>query len=444
VSDRAANAAPVDAMLARLLALHPKRIDLALDRMQRILAALDHPERRLPPVIHVAGTNGKGSTIAFMRAALEAAGKRVHVYTSPNLVRLNERFRIARPDGGKLVGDAELSEALAECETKNGAAPITVFEIETAAAFLLFSRNPADVLLLEVGLGGRLDATNVVERPLASVITRLSFDHREFLGDTIEQIAAEKAGILKAAVPAVITSQPREALAVIERQAARLRAPLHIAGEHWTATEERGRLVYQDGDGLLDLPAPKLYGRHQFENAGAAIAALRVSGLKLPPAAFEAGMTRVDWPARMQRLSHGRLAALTPPDSELWLDGGHNADGGQAVAAALADLEERVSRPLVLIVGMLATKDAAGFLKNFSGLARRVITVPIHQDKTVPAAELADIAGNIGIPALARDDVESAIVVAGKLDLHPAPRILITGSLYLAGEVLAANGTPPE
>ncbi len=444
MSDRAANAAPVDATLARLLALHPKRIDLGLDRVARILAALDHPQRQLPPVIHVAGTNGKGSTIAFMRAVLEAAGKRVHVYTSPNLVRLNERFRIGYEDGGKFVGDAELGAALAECEAKNGDAPITVFEIETAAAFLLFSRHRADVLLLEVGLGGRLDATNVVDRPVASVITRLSLDHREFLGDTIEKIAAEKAGILKAGVPAVVTAQAREALAVIERQAARLRAPLRIAGEDWTATEERGRLVYQDSDGLLDLPAPKLYGRHQFENAGAAIAALRVSGLKLPAAAYEAGMTRVDWPARMQRLSHGRLAAVAPPESELWLDGGHNASGGQAIAAALADLEERVSRPLVLIVGMLATKDSAGFLRNFSGLARRVITVPIHQDKAVPAAELADVAGSVGIPALARDDVESAIAVAGKLDLHPAPRILITGSLYLAGEVLALNGTPPE
>jgi len=431
-------------MLARLLALHPKRIDLSLDRVERLLAALGHPQRQLPPVIHVAGTNGKGSTIAFMRAILEAAGKSVHAYTSPNLVRLNERFRIGQSGGGKFVGDAELAAVLAECETKNGDAPITVFEIETAAAFLLFSRNPADALLLEVGLGGRLDATNVVERPLTSVITRLALDHREFLGDTLTAIAAEKAGILKRDVPAVVTGQAREALAVIERQAARLRAPLCLAGEDWTATEERGRLVYQDADGLLDLPAPKLYGRHQFENAGAAVAALRLSGLKLPAAAFEAGMTRVDWPARMQRLSHGRLADLAPPESELWLDGGHNADGGQAIAAALADLEERVSRPLVLIVGMLATKDSEGFLKNFAGLARRVIAVPIHQDKAAPAAALAEIAGSVGIPALTRDDVESAIDVAGKLDLHPAPRILITGSLYLAGEVLAANGTPPE
>jgi dihydrofolate synthase / folylpolyglutamate synthase len=444
VSALYANAPPLDAMLARLLALHPKRIDLSLGRIERLLAALDHPERRLPPVIHVAGTNGKGSTIAFMRAVLEAAGKRVHVYTSPNLVRLNERFRIGHADGGKLVGDDELEAVLAECEAKNGDAPITVFEMETAAGFVLFSRHPADVLLLEVGLGGRLDATNVVEHPLASVITRLSLDHREFLGDTLVEIAAEKSGILKPNVPAVVVSQAREALAVIERQAARLRAPLKIAGEDWTATEERGRLVYQDGDGLLDLPAPKLYGRHQFENAGAAIAALRVSGLKLPAAAFEAGMTRVDWPARMQRLAHGRLANLLPPESELWLDGGHNADGGQAVAAALADLEERVSRPLVLIVGMLSTKDSEGFLRNFSDLAHRVITVPIHQDKAVPAEALAEVARNVDIPAIARDDLVSALAIAGKLELAPAPRVLITGSLYLAGEVLAANGTPPE
>jgi dihydrofolate synthase / folylpolyglutamate synthase len=444
VSARDAKARPIDAVLARLLALHPKRIDLSLGRIERLLAALDHPERRLPSVIHVAGTNGKGSTIAFMRAALEAAGKIVHVYTSPNLVRLNERFRIGQKGGGVFVGDDELGDTLAECEIKNGGAPITVFEMETAAAFLLFSRHPADMVLLEVGLGGRLDATNVVERPLATIITRVSLDHREFLGDTVEAIAAEKAGILKPRVPAIIASQMREALAVIERRAVRLNAPLKIAGEDWTATEERGRLVYQDDDGLLDLPAPRLYGRHQYENAGAAVAALRSSGLKLSPAAFEAAMIRVEWPARMQRLSHGRLAELTPADSELWLDGGHNPDGGQAVAAALADLEERVSRPVVLIVGMLSTKDCAGFLKNFSGLARRVIAVPIHQDKTVPAAELANIAARVGIPALARDDIESAIDVAGKLDLHPAPRILITGSLYLAGEVLAANGTLPQ
>jgi dihydrofolate synthase/folylpolyglutamate synthase len=440
---RSAKAALAD-LQTRLLALHPRGIDLSLGRIERLLAALGHPERHLPPVIHVAGTNGKGSTVAFMRAILEAARQRVHVYTSPNLVRLNERFRIGAAGGGRLVEDDELSAALAECESVNGEHPITVFEIETAAAFLLFSRHPAEVLLLEVGLGGRLDATNVVERPLASAITRVSLDHRDFLGNTIAEIAAEKAGILKSGVPAAVASQMREALAVIERQAARVKAPLVIAGEHWTATEERGRLVYQDSDGLLDLPAPKLYGRHQFENAGLAIAALRVAGLKIPAPAFEAGMVSVEWPARMQRLSGGRLAAALPPESELWLDGGHNADGGRAVAAALADLEERVSRPVVMIVGMLASKDSEGFLRNFAGLARHVITVPIANDKSVPAAELADIARGIGIPALARDDIGGALAAAADLGLLPAPRVIITGSLYLAGEVLALNGTPPE
>ena len=427
-----------------MLALHPKRIDLSLGRIERLLDALGNPQRRLPPVIHVAGTNGKGSSIAFARAILEASEQRVHVYTSPNLVRLNERIRLGSPGGGRLVGDDELADVLEECEAKNGGAPITVFEMETAAAFILFSRHPADCLLLEVGLGGRLDATNVVEHPLASVITRLSLDHRDFLGDTIEAIAAEKAGILKAGVPAVIASEPREALAVIERAAARVKAPLAIAGEDWTATEERGRLVYQDDDGRLDLPAPKLYGRHQFENAGLAIAALRAAGLKLPASAFEEGMIRVEWPARMQRLSQGKLLPLLPAESELWLDGGHNADGGRAIAAALADLEERVSRPLVLIVGMMSTKDSEGFLRHFSGLTRRVITVPIHEGKALPAATLAATAQAIGIPALARENIESALETVGELELEPAPRVLITGSLYLAGVVLALNGTPPE
>src|SRR5690349_13418501 len=291
----------IDSILARLIALHPKRIDLSLGRIERLLAALDHPERKLPPVIHVAGTNGKGSTVAFLRALLEAAGKHVHAYTSPHLVRFNERFRLAAPGGGRLVGDAELSAALEECERADAGAPITVFEITTAAGLLLFSRHPADVLLMEVGLGGRLDATNVIDKPLATIITRISIDHVDFLGDSLEKIAVEKAGILKRGVPAIIASQHRGALAVIERQAGKLGAPLKIAGEDWTATEERGRLVYQDDEGLFDLPPPRLYGRHQFENAGLAIAALRtIQQLAIPPAAYDAGMVKADWPARLQ------------------------------------------------------------------------------------------------------------------------------------------------
>ena len=432
---------PIDTIVARLNALHPKRIDLSLDRVQRLLAALDHPERKLPPVIHVAGTNGKGSTLAFLRAILEAAGLRVHTYTSPHLVRFNERFRI----GGELVSDAELTAVLEECERANGGEPITVFEITTAAGMLLFSRHPADVLLLEVGLGGRLDATNVIDNPIATIVTPISIDHIDFLGDTLEKIAAEKAGIFKPNVPAIIAAQSRDVLGVLERQAARLKAPIKIAGEDWTATEERGRLVYQDDNGLLDLPAPKLYGRHQFENAGLAIAALRaVPQFKISPAAFEAGMVKADWPARLQRLSAGRLVNLIPAGSELWLDGGHNPDGGRAVAAALADLEERVSRPLVLIVGMLATKDCDGFLGNFTGLARRVIAVPVPGvDKAVTAPALADIARKLDLPATSRDNLDEALDAVRKLDLDPPPRILITGSLYLAGEVLRENGTLP-
>jgi dihydrofolate synthase/folylpolyglutamate synthase len=435
----------IDSTLARLTALHPRLIDLTLDRMWRILGALGHPEQRLPPVIHVAGTNGKGSTIAFMRAILEAAGLRVHVYTSPHLVSFNERIRLGHEGEGRFASDAELAEALAECETANAGLPITVFEITTAAALLLFARHAADVLLLEVGLGGRLDATNVIARPLASVITPVSFDHAEYLGATVGEIATEKAGILKPGVPAVVAAQPREALAAIERQAVRVKAPIRIAGEDWIATEERGRLVYQDDDGLIDLPAPKLYGRHQFENAGVAIAALRsVATLKLPPAAFETGIAKADWPARMQRLAPGPLAALIPSGSELWLDGGHNADGGRAIANALADLEERVSRPLVLVIGMLSTKDCGSFLKNFAGLARRIVAVPIpHQEKCLPADAIAELARGVGIPAQCADDVAAALIAIGRFDLDPPPRILITGSLYLAGEVLKANGTPP-
>jgi dihydrofolate synthase/folylpolyglutamate synthase len=436
---------PVDAIVARLAALHPKRIDLSLERVQRLLAALDHPERKLPPVIHVAGTNGKGSTLAFLRAILEAAGKRVHVYTSPHLVRFNERYRLGTVGEGILVSDAELSAALEECEAANAGAPITVFEITTAVGMMLFARHPADVLLMEVGLGGRLDATNVVDNPIATIITRIAIDHTEFLGDTLEKIAAEKAGILKRGAPAIIAAQQREALTAIERQAAKLNVSLKIAGEDWTATEERGRLVYQDEAGLLDLPAPKLYGRHQFENAGLAIAALRaIKSFKISPAAYEAGMTKAEWPGRLQRLAQGKLVDLAPTGSELWLDGGHNPDGGRAIAAALADLEERVSRPLVLIVGMLANKDCAGFLSNFNGLARRVIAVPVlGAEKGMSAEAVADAARAIGLPATSRDNLGEALDAARKLDLDPPPRILITGSLYLAGDVLHENGTPP-
>src|SRR5689334_18315169 len=325
-----------DALIARFLALHPKTIDLSLGRIQRLLGELGHPERRLPPVIHVAGTNGKGSTIAFMRAILESAGLAVHVYTSPHLVRFHERIRLGRLGGGRYVEEDRLVEALRRCEKVNAGAPITVFEITTAAALLLFSEEPADVLLLEVGLGGRYDATNVVEHPAAAVVTAIGRDHADYLGDTVEQVAVEKAGIFKHGSPAVIAPQDyAEADSVLCAQAEAVGArPILVGGQDFSVHEERGRLVYQDEDGLLDLPRPKLFGRHQLVNAGTAIAALRAAGFgRLDPAAFETGMARVEWPGRLQRLTKGRLPGLMPHGSELWLDGGHNPDGARALAA---------------------------------------------------------------------------------------------------------------
>jgi len=428
-------------VIARLSMLHPKRIDLSLDRMHRLLERLGHPERKLPPVIHVAGTNGKGSTVAYLRAILEAAGLRVHAYTSPWLVRINECFRLA----SRLVGDDELQAALEQCERVNAGEPLTFFEAKTAAGFLLFEQHPADVLLLEVGLGGRLDSTNVVEAPLASVITPISMDHMEYLGDTLTSIAGEKAAIIKRGVQVISAEQADEVMSVIEQQARRMRAPLHAAGQQWHVSIERGRLVYQDERGLMDLAAPRLFGRHQFDNAGLAIATLRaIDRLKLGHAAYE-GIVNAEWPARMQRLSSGRLVELGPAGSEIWLDGGHNAEGGRVAAAALGDLEERVSRPLVVIVGMMGTKDARAFLQNFAGLTRHIFTVEVpDQDNAMPQDRLADAARALGMRVEIAGTVEAALRSIARLAYEVPPRILITGSLYLAGPVLAANGTLPS
>jgi dihydrofolate synthase/folylpolyglutamate synthase len=436
---------PLGELIARISGLHPERIDLDLARVHRLLERLDHPERRLPPVIHVAGTNGKGSTIAYLRAILEAAGLRVHVLTSPYLVRINECFRLGRPGGGALVGDEELYATLEHCERANAGAPITIFETETAAAFCLFAQHPADIVLLEVGLGGRLDATNVIEAPLATVIAPVSMDHTEFLGDTLTAIAGEKAAIIKRDVPAICAEQPPEAMAVIEQCAKRLHAPLHSAGQEWHVSVERGRLVYQDDRGLMDLAAPKLFGRHQFDNAGLAIATLRAQSLfKIDPAAFEAGIVNAEWPARMQRLGSGALVDQAPPGSEIWLDGGHNAEGGRVAAAAVGDLEERVSRPLVVIVGMMANKDASAFLANFAGLTRHIIAVQIpEREGAMLPDRLADAARALGMRVESSAGVEAALGSLARLAYEVPPRILITGSLYLAGHVLAANGTPP-
>jgi len=439
--------APFDDVIARLSALHPIRIDLGLDRMHRLLGQLDHPERRLPPVIHVAGTNGKGSTVAYLRAILEAAGLRVHAYTSPYLVRINECFRLGRAaGGGVLVSDDELTSALDHCERLNAGAAITFFEAKTAAAFWLFAQHPADVLLLEVGLGGRLDSTNVVDAPVATVIAPISMDHTEFLGDTLTAIAGEKAAIIKRGVPVISADQAPEAMAVIEQQAKRERAPLHAAGQQWHVGVERGRLVYQDDRGLMDLAAPKLFGRHQFDNAGLAIATLRaVETFRIGHAAFEAGIVNAEWPARMQRLSCGALPEIGPKGSEIWLDGGHNPEGGRVAAAALGDLEERVSRPLVVIAGMMAAKDATGFLANFAGLTRHIIAVEIPgQDNAMPPERLADAARSLGMRVELSAGIEAALRGLARLAYEVPPRILITGSLYLAGHVLALNGTPPR
>jgi len=438
--------APIDDLIARLSTLHSSRIDLGLDRMHRLLQQLDHPERKIAPVIHVAGTNGKGSTVAYLRAILEAAGLRVHVFTSPWLVRINESFRIGRKGGGVLVGDDELHEVLEYCESVNAGAPLTFFEAKTAAAFCLFAQNPADVVLLGVGLGGRFDSTNVIEQPLATVLTPISMDHMEFLGDTIAAIAGEKAAIIKRGVPAISAEQTAEAMAVIEAHAKHMRAPLFAAGEGWHVNVERGRLVYQDERGLMDLAAPKLFGRHQFDNAGLAIASLRtVEGLKIGNAAFEAGIVNAEWPARMQRLACGTLPDLGPPGCELWLDGGHNAEGGRVTAAALGDLEERVSGPLVIIAGMMGNKDAAAFLANFAGLTRHIIAVPIPgADNAMPPERLAAAARGLGMRVEIAAGIEPALQALAKLAYEVPPRILITGSLYLAGPVLALNGTPPR
>jgi dihydrofolate synthase/folylpolyglutamate synthase len=436
-----------DALLARFLALHPRTIDLSLGRIERLLARLNHPEKRLPPVIHVAGTNGKGSTIAFMRAILEAGGLAAHVYTSPHLVRFHERIRLGAIGGGRYVDEEILADAFRRCEAANAGEPITVFEITTAAALLLFSEYPADVLLLEVGLGGRVDATNVIDEPACAVVTPIGRDHAEYLGDTVELVATEKAGIFKRGCPAVIAAQDyAEADSVLVRRAEEVGAgPIIVGNQDFSVHEERGRLVYQDEVELFDLPKPRLAGRHQLVNASTAIAALRAAGFgDIGTAALERGLTGVDWPGRLQRLGRGRLAELVSNGAELWLDGGHNMDGGRILAAAMGDLGERSDAPLVLVVGLLGTKDADGFLRHFVGLARALIAVPISgQVAARPPEEVAEIAERTGLSARVAPSVEAALASIADIAFERPPRILICGSLYLAGQVLAANGTPP-
>jgi len=426
-------------VLAGLKGLYPRLIDLSLGRIEALLAKLDHPERRLPPVIHVAGTNGKGSLTAFLKAMLEASGARVHTYTSPHLVRFHERIDLSGAGGrAHPISETELVDRLLHVQRVNAGAEITFFEITTAAAFLAFAEHPADVLILEVGLGGRLDATNVVAHPALGVIMPVAIDHIDKLGGTLAEIAREKAGILKPGVPAVISQQPPEVLEVIKARARELAAPLTVWSADYEAFEQRGRLIFQSAERLLDLPLPALLGQHQIGNAGTAVAAaLQLRSLGVTDRAIERGLTEARWPARMQRLDNGRLSRLLAPGAELWLDGGHNAAGAQAIAHTLAELEERAPKPVGLVVGMLGQKDAAGFLQHFRGLVRGVVTVPIPGSEAAFAPDaLAAIAASSGLDAEPAADIESAIRRLQQRERHPL-RILICGSLYLAGHVLA-------
>lgn len=422
------NAPTSDAILERMMSLHPKIIDLTLDRVHALLAALDHPERKLPPVIHIAGTNGKGSTQAMIRAGLEGAGKAVHAYTSPHLARFHERILLA----GEHITEPALTNLLDRCYKANNGETITYFEITTIAGILAFTEVPADYTLLEVGLGGLLDATNVVDKPALTVITPVSIDHTQFLGETLPEIAGEKAGIIKRGVPCVVGPQPDAALEVIEATADRLGAPLLAYGQHWHVVEERGRLVYQDETGLLDLPLPALIGAHQIQNAGIALAALRHLGFD--ETACEAAVTNATWPARLQHLQHGPLIDAANA-AELWLDGGHNPAAGHALSEALMRLP---NRPLHLICGMLNTKDITGYLRPLATIAQSLHAVSIPNEvNTLPATDTAKAARDVGMAAYEADSVLTAIQTITRS--APNARILICGSLYLAGVVLREN-----
>ena len=428
-----------DAILRRLLQLHPKIIDLTLERMLRILEQLGNPHLSLPPVVNIAGTNGKGSTLTYMRGGLEAAGYAVHAYTSPHLVQFHERIYMGGSGQGALISEDYLCELLLECEAANDGAQITFFEITTAAAFLAFSRQKADICLVEVGLGGRVDATNVFDAPALSVITPIDYDHQAFLGDTIESIAGEKAGIMKRQVPCVLGPQSDAARAVLEARAQEVHAPLVIANQDFQAYEEHGRLVYQDDAGLLDLPLPNLTGRFQIENAGTAIAALRaLDGFTVKEQHIVQAVSDATWPARMQLLDQGPIADMLPAGSEVWVDGGHNASAGRAVASSLADLEERVSRTTILVLGMLASRTPQDFLKPFEGLVSTVIATPISDEPNAMGAEdLAAACSGFDMDVKIATGIEHAMELAAE-DGNPV-RVMVSGSLYLAGHVLALN-----
>ncbi|MBP7337857.1 folylpolyglutamate synthase/dihydrofolate synthase family protein [Niveispirillum sp.] len=427
----------LEAALERMRQLHPVVIDLSLGRIERLLARLDHPERRLPPTVHVAGTNGKGSTVAFLRAFAEAAGYRVHVYTSPHLVRFNERIRLA----GDLIGDDDLADILEEVERANAGDAITFFEVTTAAAFLAFSRVPADLLILEVGLGGRLDATNVIDAPVVSLLTRISLDHTQFLGPTLADIAGEKAGIVKAGHPAVAGRQADPLVEqVFADRAAALGAPLSLHGSDWSVAATDTGFRFQDATRHLDLPPPGLMGVHQVDNAGLAIAATAYLPFSIGEDAIRRGLAGVEWPARLQRLTRGPLADLLPPGWDLFLDGGHNDSAGEVLARQLAAWGAD-GRPLDLVFGMLGSKRPLDFLKPLAPYVRRLRAVAIPgEPNSVTAEDAATFAREAGMAAGSAVDVAGAVVELAALGREEAPaRLLICGSLYLAGTVLAAN-----
>jgi dihydrofolate synthase/folylpolyglutamate synthase len=434
--------------IEKLMGLHPKGFDLSLTRITRLLETLGNPHLKLPPVIHVAGTNGKGSVSAFCRALLEAEGLRVHVHTSPHLVNWHERYRLASEHGsGRFVDDAKLAATVRRVAEANAGQHITVFEMLTAVAFLLFSEEPADVVIMEVGMGGRFDCTNVIEKPAVAVLMPISFDHQAYLGDRVELIAAEKAGIMKAGCPVVVGHQEFDAARdVLVDTAERLSCPVSVYGQDFQAHEEFGRLVYQDEFGLADIPLPRLPGRHQYANAAAAIRAVKAAGFSVSDATMEKAMTSVEWPGRLQKLTEGALFAAAPLGAELWVDGGHNPGAGEVIAEAMVGFEERQSRPLYLIIGMLNTKDPIGYFRPFAGIAVHVFTVAIRgTDAALDPVVLANAAYDAGLVAEPVSSIAEALQLLGeRLDpSEPAPRIMIGGSLYLAGNALADNGTPP-
>lgn len=437
--------AEVEAALAAMAALHPKKIDLGLDRIERVLIALGNPQDRLPPVIHIAGTNGKGSTVSFLRAMAEAGGLKCHVYISPHLVHFRERITVASQE----ISDTQLLDVLDRVRIANDGQPLSFFEATTAAALLAFSESAADICIIEVGLGGRYDATNVITRPAAVGITPIDMDHAEFLGRDIAGIAREKAGIMKHFVPAAIGKQSDIVNAVLEAEANKLSVKARYFGQDFRAYRQHGRLVYEDENSLMDLPLPALVGQHQIMNAGLAIAVARL--MQFSERAIEGGLETVTWPARMQNLTRGPFAEMVAESGgELWLDGGHNPHAARAVASAMAEMESKSSRPLILVTGILANKDIGGFLDAFEGLASAVIGVSIDGHASLAPETLRELAQARGmggqVANTLTDAVQRAVNTGEALSRQSpeqpitAPRVLICGSLYLAGQVLKQNG----